>query len=72
MTGFRTAPKEGLARRRRKAVDGMVAGHARIARRLADALRLPDATLDALGSSYETWNGKGFPGERSGVDRLSA
>src|SRR5262249_37718869 len=26
------------------------------------------STLDALGSSYETWNGKGFPGERAGTD----
>ncbi len=51
----------------RKELDGMVASHARLARRLGVELRLPDTTLDALGSSYETWNGKGFPGERSGV-----
>src|SRR5207244_9432169 len=24
--------------------------------------------LDALASSYEMWNGKGFPGERAGAD----
>jgi HD-GYP domain-containing protein (c-di-GMP phosphodiesterase class II) len=52
----------------RKELDGMIAGHARIARRLGTELRLPAAVLDALGSSYEMWNGKGFPGERAGSD----
>jgi HD-GYP domain-containing protein (c-di-GMP phosphodiesterase class II) len=52
----------------RKELDGMVASHARLARRLGVELRLPETTLDALGSSYETWNGKGFPGERAGAD----
>lgn len=51
-----------------KELDGMLASHARLARRLGVALGLPEATLDALGSSYETWNGKGFPGERAGAD----
>lgn len=51
----------------RKELDGMVAGHARLARRLGVELRLPEPTLDALGASYETWNGDGFPGERAGV-----
>lgn len=52
----------------RKELDGMVASHARLARRLGVELRLPETTRDALGSSYETWNGKGFPGERAGAD----
>jgi HD-GYP domain-containing protein (c-di-GMP phosphodiesterase class II) len=52
----------------RKELDGMIAGHARIARRLGAELRLPEAALDAVGSSYEMWNGKGFPGERAGAD----
>src|SRR4051794_21300103 len=52
----------------RKELDGMIASHARLARRLGVELRLPDAALDALGSSYEMWNGKGFPGERAGTD----
>jgi HD-GYP domain-containing protein (c-di-GMP phosphodiesterase class II) len=51
----------------RKELDGMVASHARLARRLGVELRLPEPTLDALGSSYETWNGRGFPGERAGA-----
>jgi HD-GYP domain-containing protein (c-di-GMP phosphodiesterase class II) len=50
-----------------KELDGMVASHARLARRLGVELRFPETTLDALGSAYETWNGKGFPGERAGV-----
>src|SRR3954452_22418484 len=52
----------------RKELDGMVTSHARLARRLGVELRFPETTLDALGSSYETWNGKGFPGERAGAD----
>jgi HD-GYP domain-containing protein (c-di-GMP phosphodiesterase class II) len=52
----------------RKDLDGMIASHARLARSLAVELQLPEAALDALGSSYEMWNGKGFPGERAGAD----
>jgi HD-GYP domain-containing protein (c-di-GMP phosphodiesterase class II) len=52
----------------RKGIDGMIASHARLARRLGTELRLPDTALDALGSSYEMWNGKGFPGELAGSD----
>src|SRR5215216_4221209 len=36
----------------RKELDGMIAGHARLARRLGAELGLPDATLDAVGASY--------------------
>jgi HD-GYP domain-containing protein (c-di-GMP phosphodiesterase class II) len=52
----------------RKGIDAMIAGHARMARRLGAELQLPDAVLDAVGSSYEMWNGKGYPAERSGAD----
>src|SRR3954468_17572699 len=52
----------------RKELDGMIASHARLARRLGTELRLPEAALDGLASSYENWNGKGFPGERAGTD----
>jgi HD-GYP domain-containing protein (c-di-GMP phosphodiesterase class II) len=51
-----------------RGVDGMIAGHARLARRLGTELRLPDQALAGLGSSYEMWNGKGFPGEQSGPE----
>lgn len=52
----------------RSDLDGMVASHARLARRLGVELGLPETTLEALGSSYETWNGKGFPGQRAGAE----
>src|SRR4051812_20918621 len=52
----------------RKELDGMIAGHARLARGLGAELQLPEAVLDAVGSSYEMWNGKGFPGTRAGAD----
>ena len=52
----------------RKGIDGMISGHARLARRLGTELRLPNAALDAAGASYEMWNGKGFPGEVAGSD----
>jgi HD-GYP domain-containing protein (c-di-GMP phosphodiesterase class II) len=52
----------------RKGLDGMIVGHARMARRLGQELQLPEAALDALGASYEMWNGKGFPGERAGTE----
>jgi HD-GYP domain-containing protein (c-di-GMP phosphodiesterase class II) len=50
----------------RKEVDGMIARHAELARSLAEQLRLPDAVLDSVGSSYERWDGKGWPGELAG------
>ena len=49
--------------------DGMIAEHASRARALAEQLGLPDAVLDALSASYETWDGRGWPGELSG-DRI--
>jgi HD-GYP domain-containing protein (c-di-GMP phosphodiesterase class II) len=52
----------------RKGIDGMISGHARLARRLGMELHLADAALDAVGASYEMWNGKGFPGERAGSE----
>src|ERR1044071_5004122 len=43
-------------------VSDMIAQHAAMARMLAEELSLPAAVLDALGASYETWDGKGWPG----------
>jgi HD-GYP domain-containing protein (c-di-GMP phosphodiesterase class II) len=51
-----------------KEVDGMIARHARLARALGEELRLPQLVLEGLGSSYERWDGKGFPGEASRDD----
>jgi HD-GYP domain-containing protein (c-di-GMP phosphodiesterase class II)/DNA-binding CsgD family transcriptional regulator len=52
----------------RKEVDGMIARHAALARRLGEELGLAEAVLDALGGSYERWDGKGYPGDASGDD----
>jgi len=47
-------------------VDHMIAQHASLARTLAEQLGLPVAVLDALGGSYERWDGRGWPGEAAG------
>jgi HD-GYP domain-containing protein (c-di-GMP phosphodiesterase class II) len=52
----------------RKEADAMIAGHARLARALAEELGLPELVLAALGASYERWDGKGWPGELAGDD----
>jgi HD-GYP domain-containing protein (c-di-GMP phosphodiesterase class II) len=52
----------------RKEVDAMLSAHAQLARSLADELRLPPAVLDSVATSYERWDGKGFPGRLSGND----
>ena len=49
-------------------VEAMIAQHARLARSLAEELDLEPPVLDALGASYERWDGKGWPGERAGAD----
>lgn len=49
-----------------KDLDGMIAGHSAMARSLASEIGLPIAVQDAVGASYEQWDGKGWPGELSG------
>jgi HD-GYP domain-containing protein (c-di-GMP phosphodiesterase class II) len=49
-----------------KEVDGMIEGHAHLARTLGGELGLSDHVLDAVGASYERWDGQGWPGELSG------
>ena len=49
-------------------VDTMIADHARLARTLGAELELPPSVPDALGSSYERWDGRGWPGELGGED----
>ena len=47
----------------RKEVDGMIAQPRAAGRgRWPSELGLPDAVLDAVGASYERWDGKGWPG----------
>jgi HD-GYP domain-containing protein (c-di-GMP phosphodiesterase class II) len=50
----------------RKEVDGMIERHAQLARLLAQELGLPAAVIESVGSSYERWDGKGWPGDLSG------
>ncbi|HVL06990.1 MAG TPA: HD domain-containing phosphohydrolase [Acidimicrobiales bacterium] len=47
-------------------LEHMVEHHAAMARLLGDQLGLPEPVLDALASSYEMWDGRGWPGDRRG------
>jgi HD-GYP domain-containing protein (c-di-GMP phosphodiesterase class II) len=49
-------------------LDHMIESHSALARRLATELGLPVTVQAAVGSSYEQWDGKGWPGELSGAD----
>src|SRR5829696_7126793 len=50
----------------RREVDGMIEHHAERARMLGEQLGLSATVLDALGASYERWDGRGWPGELDG------
>jgi HD-GYP domain-containing protein (c-di-GMP phosphodiesterase class II) len=56
----------GLAASGLRELDGMVTQHAALARGLAADLHLPEQTQHAIGSSYEQWDGRGWPGVLSG------
>jgi HD-GYP domain-containing protein (c-di-GMP phosphodiesterase class II) len=47
-------------------IGGMIASHAKLARTLAGQLALPEAVGAAVGSAYEQWNGRGWPGLLAG------
>ena len=47
-------------------VDGMIAHHAAVARKLGEQLSLPDEVLASLGAAYERWDGRGWPGSLKG------
>jgi HD-GYP domain-containing protein (c-di-GMP phosphodiesterase class II) len=47
-------------------VSGMIAIHGAMAGALAKGLGLPGTVIDAVGSAYEYWNGRGWPGKRKG------
>ena len=49
-------------------VEGMIAGHAKMAQMLAEELGLGDSACTALGAAYEQWDGKGWPGQLAGED----
>jgi HD-GYP domain-containing protein (c-di-GMP phosphodiesterase class II) len=46
----------------------MINHHAAMTRALGEQLGLRVEVLGALSSAYETWDGRGYPGERKGVD----
>lgn len=50
----------------RRDLEHMIEHHASIARLLGEQIGLPDEVLDALGASYEQWDGKGWPGNLQG------
>jgi HD-GYP domain-containing protein (c-di-GMP phosphodiesterase class II)/DNA-binding CsgD family transcriptional regulator len=50
----------------RRDFDGMIARHSAFARALAERLGLPPAVRHSVGSSYEQWDGKGWPGGLAG------
>jgi HD-GYP domain-containing protein (c-di-GMP phosphodiesterase class II) len=50
----------------RRELDGMIERHAALAASLADHLGLPASVRTAVGSSYEQWDGRGWPGARAG------
>jgi HD-GYP domain-containing protein (c-di-GMP phosphodiesterase class II) len=47
-------------------VTDMINLHAKLARDLAAQLSLPPAVVNAIGSAYEQWDGRGFPGLLAG------
>jgi HD-GYP domain-containing protein (c-di-GMP phosphodiesterase class II) len=49
-----------------KELDGMIAGHAALARSLAAEVGLPPTVQQAVAAAYEQWDGKGWPGELAG------
>ncbi|HVW27371.1 MAG TPA: HD domain-containing phosphohydrolase [Polyangiaceae bacterium] len=49
-------------------VDGMIARHSRLAKSFAEQLGLSQAVANAVGSAYEFWDGRGWPGTLSGAE----
>jgi HD-GYP domain-containing protein (c-di-GMP phosphodiesterase class II) len=50
----------------RRDLDDMISHHATLARMLAEQLGLTDVVQEAVGASYEQWDGKGWPGTLRG------
>src|SRR5246127_1237897 len=63
---FRVALQFALSGHRE--VADMINNHAAMTRTLGEQLGLPDEVLEALGGAYETWDGRGWPGELKGED----
>lgn len=52
----------GFAFSGHRELDGMITQHARLARTLAEQLGLPAAVREGVGTAYEQWDGRGWPG----------
>jgi HD-GYP domain-containing protein (c-di-GMP phosphodiesterase class II) len=63
---FRVALEFALSGHRE--VTDMINHHARMTRKLGEQLGLSDQALHALSAAYETWDGRGWPGELKGED----
>src|SRR5215472_13785442 len=61
---FRVGLEFGLSGHRD--LNGMIARHAALARALVAELGLPGSVQDAVGASYEQWDGRGWPGKLRG------
>jgi HD-GYP domain-containing protein (c-di-GMP phosphodiesterase class II) len=61
---FRVALEFALSGHRE--VADMITQHAAMTRTLGEELGLPHQVLDSLGAAYETWDGRGWPGELKG------
>ena len=61
---FRVALEFALSGHRE--VADMISQHAAMTRMLGEQLGLTDPALDALGAAYETWDGRGWPGDLKG------
>ena len=56
-----------FALRGHRDLDGMIESHSALAKTLARDLGLEDDVQHAVGTSYERWDGKGWPGELKGA-----
>src|SRR5690242_14203239 len=63
---FRVALEFALSGHRE--VADMINNHAAMTRRLGEQLGLPEQVLAALSGAYETWDGRGWPGDLKGED----
>src|ERR1700761_6473177 len=57
---FRVGLEFALSGRRQ--LDGMISQHARLAQTLAEQLDLPATVRAGVGTAYEQWDGRGWPG----------
>jgi HD-GYP domain-containing protein (c-di-GMP phosphodiesterase class II) len=52
----------------RRDLEDMIANHTRLARAFAAQIGLPSEVVDAVGSAYEQWDGRGWPRGLAGLE----